>query len=324
MNTQSLLKEVTTQIIQQLEAGVKPWRCPWVLPQSSRMLPYSACTDKPYSGINTLILWSQMMLKKYTTNGWVTFKQAHHRGGHVVKGEVGTRCFYYSILDVEEEVDGKIVINKKPFLKSFTVFNVDQIDGGNFSLSEEIPTEEKFEPHQRAEELVKATGAKVRIFGKAAYSPSQDIVFFPFRGAFQKVEDYYATVFHELVHWTGHETRLNRGKFSKFGDEKYAFEELVAELGSAFICADLGLLGDYANHASYVDSWLRLFKEHDNAILKAASLAAKAHKYIVPCTAVVGDAELVVNTHQPYKKGERSVIPHPVAKTVENYGAMYA
>lgn len=282
MNTKSLQQEVTNEIIQSLEKGVTPWNCPWVLPKSQRSLPYNISTSKQYSGINILILWAQMMRKRYTTNGWLTFKQVHKMRGHVIKGEQGTRCFYYDLVEVkDDDNEDNEELKLVPYTKCFVVFNLDQISGGNFSLPD-IP---KFDVNEKAEQLVKATGAVIEEGRRAYYNASADLIVLPPKGAFNCPKEYYATLFHELAHWTSHETRLNRMiKTKQFGDESYAFEELVAELGSAFLCAELGLANNYHSHASYIDGWLKILKSNSTAIFKAASLASKAHKYIRPKT----------------------------------------
>jgi antirestriction protein ArdC len=292
MNTKSLQQEVTNEIIESLEEGVAPWHCPWVLPKSQISLPYNISTGKIYSGINILMLWVQMMHQRYTTNGWITFKQAHKMHGHVIKGEKATRCFYYDLLEIKDEDDeeAKLV----PYVKCFSVFNLDQVSGGNFAL----PNTPKFDINEKAEQLIKATGAAIEEGRKAYYNISEDLIVLPSKGVFGCSEEYYATLFHELVHWTQHEGRLNRIiKAQKFGDEAYAFEELVAELGSAFLCAELGLVNNYQNHVSYIDGWLKILKTDSTAIFKAASLASKAHRYIMPNT--IEEEMLPVNSGTP-------------------------
>lgn len=273
----SIQKEVTNTIIQSLEKGIKPWACPWIKPVPSRFLPFNVHTEKSYSGINILVLWDARLKCGYGTNGWLTFKQLHKTGGFVRKDEHGCRCVFYSQKEIEDKESGEVKLI--PVLKSYVVFNIDQIEGGNFAL----PDVPKFDLNSKAEQVIKATGAVIRNRGsQAKYNVTKDLIVMPPKGAFNQTEGYYATLFHELVHWTGHESRLNRSTIiEKFGDRE-AFEELVAELGSAFLCADLGITSNYADHASYIDGWLKLLKTNDKAIFIAASLASKAHKYILP------------------------------------------
>lgn len=273
----SIYKEVTNQIIQSLENGVKPWNCPWIKPVPSRPLPYNINSEKCYSGINILVLWLARLQRGYVTNGWLTFKQIKASNGFVRKDEHGSPCIYFDRKEIEDKESGETKL--VPFVKSYVVFNIDQVDGGNFAL----PDVPKFDLNDRAEQVVKATGVEICVRGyQAKYNVTKDVIVMPPKGAFSNTEGYYATLFHELVHATGHKSRLDRyDKVAKYGDST-AFEELVAELGSAFLCAEFGITSNYSNHASYIDSWLELLKTNDKAIFIAASLASKAHKYILP------------------------------------------
>lgn len=273
----SIYKEVTNKIIQSLENGVKPWHCPWIKPVPSRFLPYNIHTGKSYSGGNIIMLWLDRLDSGYGTNGWLTFKQVAATNGSVRKGEHGSRCLFYERKEIEDEESGETKL--VPIAKHFVVFNIDQVEGGDFAL----PTIPQFDLSNKAEQVIKATGVVIHERGSQAYyNVSEDIIVMPPKGAFNQTEEYYATFFHELAHWTGHKSRLNRrAVIEKFGDRE-AFEELVAELGSAFLCADLGITSNYVSHASYIGGWLKLLKTNDKAIFIAASLASKAHKYILP------------------------------------------
>lgn len=278
MNTKSLQQQVVNKIVEALEKGVKPWVKPWDSTSSENLsLPINYETGKHYSGINIVILWAEMVNRGYKSNVWLTFKQAHKLGGYVKKGELGTHCFYYAAKEIEDE-NGKpktIFYNKK-----FVVFNVEQIEDICCSLPEQPKSD--FEFNKKAEQIMQATGATISKYCKeACYSSPNDIILLPPEEAFINPESFYSTLLHELVHWTGHVTRLNRHtKSVKYGDEAYAFEELVAELGSAFLCAELGLNMQGLQHASYIDSWLKILRADYKALFSAASLASKAHNYI--------------------------------------------
>lgn len=276
MTNQNICQEVTNKIVVLLEQGVTPWACPWKpSSQSSHFLPFNASSNKAYSGINVLMLWMTRLEKHYTSNAWITFKQAQKLKARVMKDAQGSKCFFYDIFE-KEESDGSVL--QIPYLKTYIVFNLDQINGGKFSFPE-IPS---FDLVQKAEDVIKATNADIRYGKRAFYQPIKDYIEIPAKGAFTNNEDYYATVFHELAHWTGHKTRLNfPHKAQRFGDECYAFEELVAELGSAFVCADLGISSTYQHHASYIDSWLKILKKDPKAIFTASALASKVHFYIM-------------------------------------------
>jgi len=277
---------ITNQIVVALEQGVKPWTQPWNAAHAagavSRPLRYNG---QPYSGINVLTLWASAMERQFAAPIWMTFKQAIELGGHVRKGEKGSPVVYANtIVRTEEGDDGQDEERAIPFLKAYTVFNIEQID--------ELPAhyyaraESSVNPDARiasAEAFFAATGADIRYGGNSAfYIPSADFIQMPPFESFRDAHGFYATLCHEASHWTRHETRLDRDLGRKrFGDEGYAREELVAELGAAFLCADLGLrLEDREDHASYVASWLKALKDDKRAIFTAAAHAQRAADYL--------------------------------------------
>ncbi|PMM52251.1 ArdC family protein, partial [Vibrio splendidus] len=236
-------QEVTNQIIEALEAGVKPWACPWDVTQSDG-LPYNFSTGNTYSGMNVMLLWMSAQMNQFSSNQWLTFKQALDLGGNVIKGEKGTHITFYKSLEKEKTVNGKEKIETIPMLKTFVVFNLDQIEGITKPESKTVLRGE-LDLREDVEDFFKATGATINYVGqKAFFRPSTDEIVIPERERFESTANLYATVLHELTHWTGHKSRLNRTKGSKFGDKDYAFEELVAELGSAFLMADFGIVGE--------------------------------------------------------------------------------
>lgn len=279
MSNQALIESVTSRIIGQLQAGVKPWVCAWDRSGGEFSIPHNPTTKENYHGINTLILWEVANRKKYTTNLWLGFSQAKAQGGYVKKDEKGTRGIIYKPLVVEDDTqeDGQRIV---PMLKSFVVFNLDQIVGLDH-LHPEPPTEgDTFEPIHAAEALLALSKARIVEGGpRAFYRHSDDLIRLPDRYRFKRPEDFYATGLHELTHWTGHPSRLDRMFGKCFGDKAYGFEELVAEMGSAFLCARLGLQGEL-QHENYIDSWLKILKEDYRALIKAASQAQAAFDYL--------------------------------------------
>ncbi|HCM9655503.1 DUF1738 domain-containing protein [Enterobacter mori] len=273
-----IYQTVTDSIVQALESGVKPWVCPWVRNGTAAGLPANFSTDTAYSGINIMLLWCSATKQGFQDSRWLTYKQAQELGGQVRKGETGTTAIFYKTLEKEAD-DGEI--EKIPMLKSFTLFNVEQIDGLEIETAPQPVT--KFDPLPQVEAMIIRTGAKITERGvKAYYQPSTDEIRLPERFRFEDAANFYATGLHELVHWTGAKHRLNREKGGRFGSGGYAFEELIAELGSAFLMADLGVTGE-VQHESYVASWLKALKGDKRYIFQAASAASKAHRYLMDC-----------------------------------------
>lgn len=284
MNQNHLYETITARILAALEQGVKPWTCPWDRTGSGPLLPWNPKTGHPYRGVNIVLLWLAAQDAGFSSTAWLTLKQANALGGKVRKGEKSTVCYFFKRLDVErqavDEATGETVTVSRdvPLLKAFRVFNLAQIDGI------ELPTRAasiEFSPIEAAEALLIRSGARIKIGGtRACYSPIKDEIHLPDRHRFRRAEDFYATANHELVHHTGHSSRLARDFSGRFGDAAYAFEELVAEIGSAFLNADLNLQGDL-QHESYLAHWLKILKEDKRAIVKAASLASQAHRFLV-------------------------------------------
>jgi len=283
---QDIYTRVTGQIIASLEQGVRPWVKPWNAEHTAgritRPLRYNG---QPYSGINILMLWGSAVDHGFSAPIWMTFKQANELNAHVRKGEKGTLVVYANtVTKTDSDADGNEVEREIPFLKGYTVFNVEQIDG----LPELYYTrpESKVTGPERiahAEEFFAATTAEVRHYGsRAFYALEPDYIQLPPIEAFADAEAYYATRAHETCHWTRHTTRLDRDFGRKaWGDEGYAREELVAELGAAFLCTDLELTPETReDHASYISSWLEVLKQDKRAIFQAASHAQRAVDYL--------------------------------------------
>lgn len=274
-----LYTRITDSILSQLEAGVRPWTQPWIKSASvSRPLRHNG---EPYSGINVLLLWSEATARGFQSDTWMTFRQALALNACVRKGEKGSTVVYAGALDrsvdLEEREDE---VRRVPFLKAYTVFNIEQIDGldGRFAPVS-VPEINSVQRVDRAEAFFAAVGADVRHGGGSAYyAPEADYVQMPPFESFVDPQAYYATLGHELTHWTRHATRLDRdfGR-RRHGDAGYAREELVAELGAAFLCAELGLaLEPREDHAAYIGSWLEILRGDKRFIISAASHAQKA------------------------------------------------
>ena len=292
-----LYSEVTDNIIAELEQGRAPWVQPWggVEGATPLGLPENGATGRRYSGINILLLWGAAIEQSRSCQTWLTFKQALSLGGCVRKGERGTTVVYADRFTPKAERERVRETGESPgtvpFLKRYTVFNADQCDGLPEDLTANAPDLPEREIIPRAEALITATGADFRIGGdRAYYVPSRDFIQVPPQPAFFDQINYYRTCFHELGHWTGHPKRLARDLKGAFGTKDYAREELVAELASAFICADQSI-APTVRHTDYIASWLEVLREDKRAIFRAASLASKAADYILayaapdPCSA---------------------------------------
>lgn len=272
-----IYQSVTDSIISALEAGVKPWSCPWQRVPGMSGLPSNYSTGAAYSGMNIMLLWCSASEQGFNDSRWMTYKQAKAEGGQVRKGEHGTTAIFYATLEKENDAGE---VEHIPMLKTFTVFNVQQIDGLALT-TETVSPEATFDPLPQAENLLRKSGANIIEKGQNAFFiPSTDEIHLPERYLFAYAANFYATGLHELVHWSGGKSRLNREMKGKFGSEGYAFEELIAELGSAFLMADLGIVGA-VQHESYIASWLKALRNDKRYIFKAASSASKAHRYLM-------------------------------------------
>ena len=280
-------REITDKIIRDFECGIVPWVEPWKSGSglSTLSLPQNALTKRNYSGINILLLWSALDGHGFANSQWLTFKQALGMGGSVRKGESGTHVYFADKFVPEKEKQKAKDEGTDPasvhFLKRYTVFNVAQCDGlpDGLNVVREPSPDCEIVPH--AEALIIATGADFRIGDdEAFYVPSEDFIRIPNQTAYTDQINYYRTAFHELGHWTGHKTRLDRSLTTKFGTVDYAREELVAEMATAFVCASLGIIPT-VRHADYIGNWLQVLKVDARAIVRAASLASKACDFLL-------------------------------------------
>jgi len=310
----SLYEEITARIVADLERGTVPWVQPWGGDQHRAPLglPRNASTGRTYSGINILILWSRLFEGEFSSQNWLTFRQAKILGGSVRKGAQGvTVCYADKFVPKEHRekqnraepqgVPNGVGGNNKqgntepgvvPFLRRHTVFNVEQCDGlPDHCLGATAPLPER-QIVPEAEALASATLADIRHGGAHAfYRPLQDAIQLPPQQAFFDQINYYRTLFHELGHWTGHPTRLARDLTGHFGSKPYAFEELVAEMATAFVCATLSI-EPIVRHADYIGSWLDVLREDQRAIFRAASRASKAADFLLAFRPPVAIARL--------------------------------
>jgi antirestriction protein ArdC len=230
-------------MIERAEASGDQWQLPWVKRGGMRR-PTNFTTGRAYRGINVPMLWGSAQAQGFSCDEWASFKQWQAVGGQVRKGEKGTMIVFYRKLAIKDRVTGED--KEIPMVKTSYLFNVDQVDGITRPADNEDRTDAT-QRHADADAFIRATGADIRHGGgRAFYTPTQDFIQLPERADFigdeiEATENYYATALHELIHWTGHDNRTGRLKPAAFGSKGYAFEELVAELGAAFLCADLGV-----------------------------------------------------------------------------------
>lgn len=283
---EDLYTQVTSRIVAELEAGRFPWVQPWEAGGAvAPGMPRNALTERAYSGINVLILWATVLERGYPSQSWLTFRQALEAGGCVRKGEHGTTVVYADRFTPEAEKeraretgdDAKQIA----FLKRFTVFNVAQCEGLRDGLAADPAPLPDGGAVPLAEAVIAASGVAFQVGGsRAFYAPGPDCVVVPPQSAFFAPINYYRTALHELTHATGHSSRLARDLANAFESEGYAREELVAELGSAFLCAALGIQPT-VRHADYLASWLDVLRGDPRAIFRAASAASKAADWLL-------------------------------------------
>lgn len=275
-----LYASVTERIIEDLKQGVRPWAPSWKKGAPARGLPLRH-TGVPYRGANVLILWLKGQLRGYSSPTWMTFRQAQVLGGRVRAGEKATHVVYAKSVTREgTDETGNSIEREILLTMTYAVFNTDQIDGLD---DMEPPPEAPDEPIEGSEVFFASTGAQFRHGGNQAYySPISDVIQLPPVANFESAEAYCSVKAHELTHWTMHPTRLNRElKDYRMESEDYAREELVAELGAAFLCASLGVNAEpRSDHADYIAHWLKILSEDPKAIFKAAAQAQRAVDYL--------------------------------------------
>jgi antirestriction protein ArdC len=302
---EEIRRRVTNEIVAALREGTMPWPRPWSDLENTG-LATSVLTEEPYSGVNFWTLQLAASRRGFTSKWWGTFNAWQSQGLQVKKrpddvppGAWGTRCVYFRpVTKTTKNRNGEEEEERFFLLREFVLFNAEQVTGpGVESFLARPRTGGGFVDYQPAEDAIAATGADIRHGGnRAVYRSEQDYIQLPPKGAFSQAHEYYATALHELVHYTGHESRLARlTKLARFGSEAYAVEELVAEMGAAFLCAELGIpqADDLSNVTAYLASWLRVFERDINAIFTASGAASRAADYILGFSRAKGDAEAI-------------------------------
>jgi antirestriction protein ArdC len=282
----------TARIVEALEQGVAPWVRAWSTGVDT--LPMNASSRRAYRGINVVLLELEAQARGYPLNRWLTYRQADELGGQVRRSEQGCSVVFWRLRNVaatadaypsedEHDLPDRVI----PLLRSFTLFNVAQIDG----LPPELMTVPgvAWETEARAEELLLMSGAVIRHGGgQAYYQPGLDEIHLPPRQSFPAGVRYYATALHELTHWTSHPSRCKRELGKRFGDDAYAAEELIAEIGAAFLCAHCRIDGQLEHASSYLSSWLKVLRTDKRAIFVAATKAQQAADYVLRLANPVG------------------------------------
>jgi antirestriction protein ArdC len=284
-------KEVTDSIIRMLEEGVAPWQKPW--DSAGLRTPFNPNSGRPYRGGNALHLLAMGMKNGYSDPRWMTYKQAAENGWQVRKGEKGTQIEFWDFSRTgapagatrSDPVPHEAVTSEvsKPIHRVYTVFNAQQIDGvPDYKPNPHTP----FEIAQAGERILQNSGAAIHHdqADRAFYNRANDTIHLPRKDAFKDAAGYYGTALHELAHWTGHPTRLNRPTLNdsyQFGDLNYAKEELRAEIASVFIAAERGIPHDPNSHAAYVGSWIRALRNDKHEIFRAAQDASRAADFVL-------------------------------------------
>jgi antirestriction protein ArdC len=277
---------VTSQIVNAIEQGVSNWRMPWHTSGRFAFSPINVTSKKPYRGINTLCLWAAAQSKGYESGQWGTYAQWQEHGAQVRKGEKATLVVFWKFANTSAELqeDGGETnptgSSRLLFTRGYSVFNASQVDGYAPKVQPDAPVLDRIE---QADAFFRKVGADVRHGGNQAYyAPASDHVQLPPFQAFVENMAYYSTLAHEHTHWTARAGRCDRQLGKRFGDSAYAAEELIAELGAAFACAHLGLSTEpRADHAQYINSWLRVLKADKRAIFTAASKAQQAADFLI-------------------------------------------
>jgi antirestriction protein ArdC len=295
-------RSITEKIIAAMEAGAPECHMPWHRSQAGVSRPINALTKKPYRGVNVLSLWADAMFRDYAIGYWATYRQWATLGAQVRKDSRGSIIVFYKRPDTapdlperKESIEGEERSKSRLIARASWVFNAAQVDGWT---PPEVPRPNKAEVLANVEAFITATKARIKYGGDhCCYSPLADMIQMVEREYFvdtefsSATESFYAVHLHELVHWTGHSSRLDRQLRNRFGDDFYAMEELVAELGAAFLCADLGITNEpRQDHASYIRSWLFVLKQDTKALFAAASRASAASEYLASLVAFAARA----------------------------------
>ena len=272
-----LYQHITDKIVKQLEQGTIPWIKPWKNSQQIQAgMPYNGKYGYMYNGINVMLLWAE----GYDDDRWMTFKQIADMGGNVKKGESGTIVTFWKFIEEKDKETGEKTGKRIPFLKYSKVFNFEQtenIDESKLKAPEVVVNEDT-----DVLQFVENAGISVTHGGnKACFIPALNRVQMPNQKQFKEMAEYESTLLHEATHATGHKSRLDRDLNNRFGSNAYAFEELVAEIGSAYLCAMMNVQNNELQHTAYIQNWLEVLKNDKRAIFKASTLSKKAVEFLL-------------------------------------------
>jgi len=298
MANAKIYERVTARFIEALKTGAPPWVKDWEKTDSRPQRPVNAVTERQYSGVNVTILWTAATANDYKTERWLTYHQARKAGGHVKKGSKGTVAVLYKEVNLYRKDDdgnrivddnGEFIKEAIKFMRGFTLFNVEQCENLPQKVLSGNPGQAVAKPawnsHSEIDDLVEKHGITVRHRCNCdpAYFPGQDVIKMPVKESFKNESAYYSTLLHEMTHWTGHESRLNRPGIARpFDSNKrsYAFEELIAEIGSAFLCSEFGIQCNL-RHESYILSWIEDLENDPATIFETSALAWKARTFLM-------------------------------------------
>lgn len=289
MRTNDLFERITRQICAAIEAGAEDFSMPWHRWGEATGSPINGISSRPYRGINVLLLWAAAELSGFSSGRWATYKQWAGAGAQVRKGEKATAVLFWKTAANDDRGDGEPEDESNSgarfIARVYSVFNADQVEGTEDTRR--LPALTEADRISAAESFICATGANIRHGGdRACYVPSIDQIWLPKFEQFHDAGSYYSTLAHECVHWSGAKHRLNRDLSGRFGGDAYALEELIAELGSAFVAAHLGLsVEPRSDHAAYISSWLRVLRSDARAILTASAKAQEAADFLIGCSA---------------------------------------
>jgi len=282
MAREDLYRQVTNSIVAELEKGVAPWIRPWkTLDARFGGAPFNGFTERGYRGVNVCLLCIAAQKSGYDDPRWFTYRQARELGAQVRRGEKSTMVIFWKERRVQEtdSVSGATKEKKVPLLRSYHVFNAAQCEG--IAPLDQVDIRPPELRYKAASDLIDGLGVMMNVGGDMAYFvPSSDVIHIPRFEAFESEEHYWSTYLHELTHWTGHKSRLNRNLANRFGSEAYAAEELVAEMGAAFLCGSLGISGRL-RHPEYIGHWLEVLEDDKRAVFKASSLAQAAADFVL-------------------------------------------
>ena len=282
---QNIYDVITRKVVEAIKEGAGPYKMPWHSSDTWMSLPINVVTEAYYRGVNVLSLWIDARTKNFPTSHWASYRQWQKLGAQVRKGERGSTIVFYKRNEPEQGADDQEVNTPRVFLRFSHVFNGAQVEGWTAPVVELPPS---FELDKQTEAFVAATGARVgHGFAMARYRPDLDAIEMPSPAWFvgtatsSPAQSYHAVLLHELVHWSGASHRIGREFGKRFGDRTYAFEELIAELGAAFLCSALGIANEpRRDHAAYVASWLDVLDRDPKAVFLAASKAQEAVEYL--------------------------------------------